>query len=73
MIVANAIGIAAFVAITDGIFKEIENEAVYQAQLALKIADRTLAYFRKGFNEETAKDTANIIKIMTNIEAVSFH
>ena len=72
MIVANAIGIAVFIAITDGIFKEIENEAVYQAQLALKIADRTLAYFRKGFNEDTAKDTANIIKIMTNIEAVSF-
>ena len=72
MIVANAIGIAVFIAITDGIFKEIENEAVYQAQLALKIADRTLAYFRKGFNEDTAKDTAHIIKIMTNIEAVSF-
>lgn len=72
MIIANGIGIAAFVAITDSIFKEIENEAVYQAQLALKIADMTLAYFRKGFNEETAKDTANIIKIMTNIEAVSF-
>jgi len=72
MIVANGIGIAVFVAITDTIFKEIENEAVYQAQLALKIADRTLAHFRKGFNEETARDTANIIKIMTNIEAVSF-
>ena len=36
MIVANGIGIAVFVAITDTIFKEIENEAVYQAQLALK-------------------------------------
>ena len=37
MIIANAIGIAVFIAITDGIFKEIENEAVYQAQLALKL------------------------------------
>ena len=72
MIVANGIGIAVFMAITDSIFKEIENEAVYQAQLALKIADRTLAYFRKGFNEDTARDTAHIIKIMTNIEAVAF-
>lgn len=72
MIVANGMGIAAFIAITDSIFKEIENEAVYQAQLALKIADRTLAYFRKGFNEETAKDAANIIKTMTDIDAVSF-
>ncbi len=72
MIVANAIGIAVFIAITDSIFKGIENEAVYQAQLALKIADRTLAYFRKGYNEDTARDTAHIIRIMTNIEAVAF-
>lgn len=72
MIVANGAGIAVFIAITDSIFKEIENEAVYQAQLALKIADRTLAYFRKGFNEDTAKDTAEIIYDMTKIKAVAF-
>jgi len=72
MILANGIGIAVFIAITDSIFKEIENEAVYQAQLSLKIADRTLIYFRKGFNEETAKDTARIIYDMTSIKAVSF-
>jgi len=52
MIIGNGIGIAAFIAITDTIFKEIENEAAYQAQLTLKIADRTFAYFRKGYNEE---------------------
>ena len=72
MIIANAVGIAIFIAITDTIFREIENEAVYQAQLALKIADRTLIYFRKGFNEETAKNTAKIIYEMTNIKAVAF-
>ncbi len=72
MIIANAIGIAVFIAITDSIFKEIENEAVYQAQLTLKIADRTLAYFRKGYNEETARNTAKIIYNMTKIKAVAF-
>lgn len=72
MIIANAIGIAVFIAITDSIFKEIENEAVYQAQLTLKIADRTLAYFRKGYNEETARNTAKIIYDMTKIKAVAF-
>ncbi len=72
MIVANGIGIAIFIAITDSIFKEIENEAVYQAQLALKIADKTLKYFRQGYDEETAKSTANIIYEMTNIKAVAF-
>ena len=72
MIVANGIGIAIFIAIIDSIFREIENEAVYQAQLALKIADKTLIYFRKGYNEQTAKDTARIIWEMTNIKAVAF-
>ena len=72
MIIANGIGIAIFIAIIDSIFKEIENEAVHQAQLALKIADKTLIYFRKGYNEETANDTAKIIWEMTNIKAVAF-
>ncbi|WP_353096445.1 sensor histidine kinase [Tissierella praeacuta] len=72
MIVGNGIGIAAFIAITDTIFKEIENEAAYQAQLTLKIADMTLAYFRKGYNEDTARDTAKIIYNMTKIKAVAF-
>jgi len=72
MIVGNGVGIAAFIAITDTIFKEIENEAAYQAQLTLKIADRTLAYFRKGYNEDTARDTAKIIYNMTKIKAVAF-
>lgn len=72
MIIANGIGISIFIAIIDSIFREIENEAVYQAQLALKIANRTLIYFRQGFNEDTARDTANIIWDMTNIKAVAF-
>ncbi|SDZ33320.1 two-component system, LytT family, sensor histidine kinase LytS [Proteiniborus ethanoligenes] len=72
MILANGIGIAVFIAITDSVFKEIENEYVYQAQLALKIADKTLAYFRKGYNESTTKDAAKVIQEMTKIEAVAF-
>lgn len=72
MIIANGIGIAIFIAIIDSIFKEIENEAVYQAQVALKVADRTLIHFRKGYNEDTTKEIANIILDITNIEAVAF-
>ncbi len=72
MIVANGIGIAIFIAIIDSIFQEIENEAVYQAQLALEIADKTSVYFRQGFNEKTAKKTAEIIRNMTKIKAVAF-
>lgn len=72
MIIANGVGIAIFIIIIDSMFKEIENEAVYQAQLALKIADKTLKYFRQGYNEETLKNTAIIIYEMTNIKAVAF-
>lgn len=72
MIVANGIGIAVFIAITESIFKEIESESAYQAQLALKIANKTLSYFRKGYNEDTANSVAKIIKDMTYISAVSF-
>ncbi len=72
MIVANGIGIAVFIAITESIFKEIESESAYQAQLALRITNKTLSYFRKGYNEDTANSVARIIKDMTNISAVSF-
>lgn len=72
MILANGIGIAIFIAITDSILLGIENEAAFQAKLALKIADKTLLYFRKGFNEETATSIAQIIKDMTDFNAVAF-
>ncbi|MBV1816490.1 sensor histidine kinase [Anaerosalibacter bizertensis] len=72
MIITNGIGIAVFIAITDSIFKDLETAAAYQAQLALRIANKTLKYFRKGFNETTAYETATIIKEMTNVKAVSF-
>src|SRR5690606_17957211 len=58
-------------AITDSVLKGIEKEAAFQAQLALKIANRTM-YFRKGFNEETAFETAKVIKEMTDVTAVAF-
>lgn len=72
MIITNGIGIAVFISITDSIFKDLETAAAYQAQLALRIANKTLKYFRKGFNETTAYETATIIKEMTNVKAVSF-
>lgn len=72
MIVANGIGIAVFIAITDSILNGIEKEAAYQAQLALKVANKTIAYFKKGFNQETAFKTAQIIKEMADVNAVSF-
>jgi len=72
MTIANGIGIAVFIAITDSIIKDLESAAAHQAQLALKIANKTLKYFRKGLNEDTAYETAMIIKNMTDVKAVAF-
>ncbi len=72
MIIANGIGIAVFIAITDSVFKDLETASAYQAQVALKIANKTIKYFRKGFNEKTAYETAMIIKEMTDVKAVAF-
>lgn len=72
MIVANSIGISIFIAITESMFKDQERAAAYQAQIALRIANKTLQYFRKGFNSETALETAKIIRNMTEVKAVAF-
>ncbi|MBZ2174505.1 sensor histidine kinase [Schnuerera sp. xch1] len=72
MIITNGIGIAIFIAIIDSVQKDLETEAAYQAQLALKVANKTLKYFRKGLNEDTAYEAAKIIKNMTGVKAVAF-
>lgn len=72
MIVANSIGICIIIAIIESIFKEQDRIAADFAQIALKIAEKTLPYFRKGFNAKTTEKTANIVHKMTNIEAVCF-
>lgn len=71
MIVANAIGISIFIGIIETIFKDQEQAAAIQAQRALKIANKTLKYLRKGFNKETAYETAKIIYDMTDLKAVA--
>lgn len=72
ILVTNTIGAGIFVAIIDNVIGEQERAAAYQAQMALKIANRTLKYFRKGFNMNTALKTAQIIKEMTEVKGVAF-
>lgn len=72
IITINAIGVSMFIGIIDNVFKDIERAEAYQAQMVLKIANRTLQYFRKGFNDKTALETAKIIKSMTDIKGVAF-
>ncbi|SDY52128.1 sensor histidine kinase [Tindallia californiensis] len=71
MIIANSIGIALFVGILENIYKEQERIAAIQAEKALKIANLTLPYFRKGLKEEVAGKVVEIIYQTIDIAAVS--
>jgi len=71
MILGNSIGLAVFVKLVDSVSREQERFGAWQAQTALKIALRTLPFLRSGLNEESATQTAQIIREMTDLDAVS--
>ncbi|MBC7086941.1 MAG: sensor histidine kinase [Tissierellales bacterium] len=71
MIITNGIGISLSISLIHSSITEIDSREAYQAQLALKIADKTFPYMRKGLTAETAKTVAEIIYSMTNFDAVS--
>ncbi|MEA1910692.1 MAG: LytS/YhcK type 5TM receptor domain-containing protein [Spirochaetota bacterium] len=72
MIGANAIAIGIFIAIINSIKKEEDKVAANQAEIVLRIASKTIQYFRHGFNLETAQVTAKIILENTDLSAVAF-
>ncbi|WP_078547739.1 sensor histidine kinase [Litchfieldia alkalitelluris] len=61
MIIANGIGSALFLMIIRNLVGEEEKAGAVQAQKALRLAELTLAYLRKGLNSESAKETCSII------------
>ncbi len=72
MIGANAIAIGIFIAIINSIKKEEDWVAANQAEIVLRIASKTIQYFRHGFNSVTAQATAKIILENTDLSAVAF-
>jgi len=72
MIVGNALGIGMFVAISETLLREEEKIAARQSQKILEIAGTTLLFFRKGYNEEQALKTAQVIEKELSIAAVAF-
>ena len=72
MIVGNAFGIGMFVAISETLLREEEKIAARQSQKILEIAGTTLLFFRKGYNEEQALKTAQVIEKELSIAAVAF-
>lgn len=71
MVLVNSLGIAIFIGIIENIYTEYERIAAGQAQKALKIANLTLPYFRKGLNYSNAQKVVEIIYSSVELAAVS--
>ncbi len=66
----NALGICILILLIQNSFKEKEQMAAMQAQLALEIANKTLPYFRE-INGDSLKKVCTIIRESTGAAAVS--
>lgn len=71
MVIANGLGGALFMLIIQMVIQEEDKVGAVQAQLTLRIADKTLAHLRKGLNEQTAQAACNILYQEMNAIAVS--
>ena len=71
MILVNSIGISIIIAIIQNIRSQNDAQAAFRAQMALKIANKTLPYLSKGLTIDAANKTVHIIYEMANVNAVS--
>lgn len=72
MVLINSLGVAAFIAILDSLRSEQEKVEGQAAKLALQIANKTLAYLRKGLDVSSARQTVRIIyERVGNLSAVA--
>ncbi len=72
MVIGNAIGCALIILVFENLFSEGERMAARQSHQVLKIADQSLALFRKGLSRETAAEAAGIIRKEMGLIAVAF-
>lgn len=71
MVIANGLGGALFISIIQIVANEKEKIEASQAQLTLRIADKTLVHLRKGLDYDTALAVCNILYREMNAIAVS--
>ncbi|WP_372631208.1 LytS/YhcK type 5TM receptor domain-containing protein [Cohnella sp.] len=71
MIVINGFGTLLFMLIIQSIMQEEERTRALQTHKALRIADRTLPFFRQGLNARSCREAAAIILQGTNADAIS--
>ncbi|MBD1381351.1 sensor histidine kinase [Metabacillus arenae] len=71
MIIANGLGSALFLLIIRNVINEEEKIGALQAQKALRLAEKTLAYMRKGLNADSAKTVCEILIREVQASAIS--
>lgn len=71
MIVANGLGSALFLLIIKSVVNEEEKAGATLAQKTLRIADKTLAYLRKGLTFDSARTVCHILHKEINTSAVA--
>lgn len=67
----NSMGTGVFLVLIEQIYDEYEKAGTAKAQLALRIASKTLAYLRQGLNEYSAQKVAELIYKEVKVSAVS--
>lgn len=71
MILVNSLGISIIIAIVQNIRNQNDAQAAFRAQMALKIANKTLPYLSKGLTQEAAEKTSQIIYEMADVDAIA--
>lgn len=71
MIIINSIGISIIVAIIQNIRNQNDAQAAIRAQMALRIANKTLPYLSKGLTQQAAVRTSQIIYEMADVDAIA--
>lgn len=70
MIIINSVGVVVFINIIQNAKNEYNRLGAIQSQKALNIAKKSIGYMRKGLDEDTAKNVAQIIYEMSSIKGV---
>lgn len=71
MILANGLGSALFLMVVRNVVSEEEKAGALLAQKTLRIADQTLAYLRKGINQDSAQAVCQILHTEVQTSAVA--
>jgi two-component system sensor histidine kinase LytS len=71
MTLVNSVGISIIIAIIQNLRRQNDAQAAIRAQMALRIANKTLPYLKKGLTKTAAEKTSQIIYEMADVDAIA--